>query len=540
ALIDQKLNDRASRIFPAWRLPHDLTEHVRPDASVSAFELLRKTTILSSIEIEITETYSAENLIRMLATREITSMEVTTAFCKRTAIAQQLTNCLTEIFFEQALQRAKELDEYIVKKGRPMGPFHGLPISLKDSFMVEGQAATLGFISFLKKPNATKNSFLVDILLEGGAVLYAKTNVPQTLFTCESYNRLFGTTMNPHNLSLTAGGSSSGEGALIGIRGSILGVGADMGGSIRVPSLCNGTYGFKPTANRVPFGGQQDFIRKGWPGVSPAAGPLAHYASDLTFFVRSVLLAKPWLKDSTALAVPWREVPKKARLTIGVFLNDPMFPVFPPISRALQSAADKLKKAGHEVIPVNAPPILTGVTGAVRSFILDTEDTVSKYLAEAGEEPVECVRQMNLAALLGQSGVSLDDMWRFVAEREDYREDWGKIWRENQIDVLLCPGSRGTAVPHDKYGIPVYTLLWNFLDFPASVIPYERANKALDTEVIDGCKLPYYDPTLTLTDCILVNIDEVDGAPCHVQIVGWQFQDEEVLSATETIADVLN
>ncbi|PKY02297.1 amidase [Aspergillus campestris IBT 28561] len=518
ALVDQKLIDRASQIPPAWKLSSDLTELVRPDASISAFDLLRRTTLLSPRELEITETYSAEKLVGLLATRQITSLEVTTAFCKRAAIAQQLTNCLTEIFFEQAIERAKELDEYILKNGRPMGPFHGLPISLKDTFMIEGQAATLGFISFLRKPTATKNSSLVEMLLEGGAVLYVKTNVPQTLFTCESYNRLFGTTMNPHNLSLTAGGSSSGEGALVGIRGSILGVGSDIGGSIRVPSLCNGIYGFKPTTNRVPYGGQQELLRRGWPGILPAAGPHAQSASDLTFFVRSVLLSKPWLRDSTALAVPWREIPRKTRLTIGVFLNDPMFPVFPPIARALQAAVAKLKSAGHEVIIVTAPPLITGVNGATRSLMLDTNDTISKYLAESGEDPVECVRQLNPAALLNQDVYSLDDVWQFIAEREDYREDWGKVWRENQLDVLLCPASRGTAVPHDKYGAPVYTLIWNFLDFPASVIPYEHASKALDTAEMDG----------------------FDGAPCHVQIVGWQFQDEEVLSATETIAEVLN
>jgi amidase len=270
--------------------------------------------------------------------------------------------------------------------------------------------------------------------------------------------------MNPHNLSLTAGGSSSGEGALVGIRGSILGVGSDIGGSVRVPSLCNGIYGFKPTANRVPFGGQQELIRKGWPGIPPAAGPHAHSAADLTFFVRSVLLSQPWLKDSTALAVQWREIPKKTRLTIGVFFNDPMFPVFPPISRALQAAVDKLKSAGHDIVVVDAPPIITGVKGACRSFMLDTNDTISKHLEESGEDPIECLRQSNPADFLKQDAFSLDDVWQFTAEREDYREEWGKVWRENQLDVLLCPASRSTAVPHDKYGAPVYALIWNFLD----------------------------------------------------------------------------
>lgn len=94
ALVDQKLIDRASRIPPAWKLSSDLTELVRPDASTSAFDLLRRTALLSPREIEVTETYSAESLVELLATRQITSLEVTTAFCKRAAIAQQLVRLL--------------------------------------------------------------------------------------------------------------------------------------------------------------------------------------------------------------------------------------------------------------------------------------------------------------------------------------------------------------------------------------------------------------------------------------------------------------
>lgn len=90
ALIDQKLIDRASRIPPEWKLSSGLTDLVRPDTSTSAFDLLQRTALLSPRELEITETYSAESLVELLATRQITSLEVTTAFCKRAAIAQQL------------------------------------------------------------------------------------------------------------------------------------------------------------------------------------------------------------------------------------------------------------------------------------------------------------------------------------------------------------------------------------------------------------------------------------------------------------------
>jgi Asp-tRNA(Asn)/Glu-tRNA(Gln) amidotransferase A subunit family amidase len=81
-------------------------------------------------------------------------------------------NCLTEIFFDQALARAKELDEYLAKNGQPMGPLHGLPISLKDSFNVVGVDATIGYVSYIKRPAATINSAVVEILLRQGAIMY--------------------------------------------------------------------------------------------------------------------------------------------------------------------------------------------------------------------------------------------------------------------------------------------------------------------------------------------------------------------------------
>lgn len=111
-------------------------------------------------------------------------------------------------------------------------------------------------MSFINRPAADFNSPLVDILLDNGAVLYVKTNIPQTLMTADSENNVFGRVLNPNKLTLTAGGSSGGEGALVGMRGSILGVGTDIGGSIRIPAFCCGTYGFKPSTDRVPFGGQ--------------------------------------------------------------------------------------------------------------------------------------------------------------------------------------------------------------------------------------------------------------------------------------------
>lgn len=217
-------------------------------SAIDVRDIPTKCGILTRNELDITD-HDATSLLAALASKKWSSEAVTIAFCKRAAIAHQLTNCLTEIFFRDGIARAKMLDEYLRRHGKPYGPLHGLPISIKDSFKVEGYDSSLGVASLCDKP-AEANSALVDLLLSLGAVLYCKTNIPQTLSSLDSHNNIFGRTLNPINRSLTAGGSSGGEGALVAMKGSPLGIGTDVGGSIRVPAMCNGLFGIKPSHGR--------------------------------------------------------------------------------------------------------------------------------------------------------------------------------------------------------------------------------------------------------------------------------------------------
>ena len=131
--------------------------------------------------------------------------------------------------FNEAIEQAKALDLYQKQHGAVKGPLHGLPISLKDSFKVRGHDATIGLLHFTNKP-IEEESILVETLRSLGAVLHCKTNVPQTMMTVDSENNIWGRTLNP-NKSLTSGGSTGGEGALIALRGSVAGIGTDVAGS---------------------------------------------------------------------------------------------------------------------------------------------------------------------------------------------------------------------------------------------------------------------------------------------------------------------
>ncbi|KAJ5162541.1 amidase [Penicillium capsulatum] len=527
ALITAKQQDRVSRIPTEWVLAPEILNQVHENGTRSAFEILREHELLTEAEVRLTESYDARALFSEIVQGKVTALEVCKAFCKRAAIAHQLTNCATEIFFDEALNRAQFLDEYLLKEKKPYGPFHGVPISVKDCFPIEGQATTIGFVSYLEKPLAAKNSPVIDVLLENGAVLYLKTNLPQTMLSMDSTNNVFGRTLNPHHPRLTAGGSSGGEGALIGLRGSILGVGTDIGGSIRAPSLCNGIYGFKPTADRIPHGEWESGMRPGAPGFASSAGPLATSATDLTYFCKSVILSEPWRKDSTALAGGWCNVQRKEKLRIGVFMGDGDYPLAPPVTRALKSATTALERAGHQVDVLSSfPSVHEALKIAARFMMLDNEQTLLKHVLAGDEQPIKSLAYTSPATVVEAREYTLKDVWDANAALIQYREKMAAVWRKHDLDIVLCPGARTPATPHDTFGMPVYTLIWNLLNarsfgtFPASIIPFLKVDASLDAA-------DDYDPTL------------VNGLPTAVQVVGWRHQDEEALMATEVIDEAL-
>ena len=182
--IARRKQEQRNNLIPTeWRIPSRYIpgEHF----TGGVLTVPQECDILSSQDLDITETDNAKALSAAITRKKFTAVEVTTAFCKRAAIAQQVTNCLTEILFESSLKRATYLDAYLEKHGKPLGPFHGLPMTVKDSFNIEGVDSSIGLAALCFKP-ARGNAPLVDLLLSLGAVIIAKTNIPQTLASLDS------------------------------------------------------------------------------------------------------------------------------------------------------------------------------------------------------------------------------------------------------------------------------------------------------------------------------------------------------------------
>lgn len=135
--------------------------------------------VLTSEELRITS-LSPEELVHKLASRALSCTKTTNAFLRRAAVAQHLVNCVTELLLERAQARAQYLDEYIATHGKPIGPLHGMPISVKEHVSMAGLDCNAGFVSWVGRV-AKEDALILKILWEAGAVFYVRTTEPQTI-----------------------------------------------------------------------------------------------------------------------------------------------------------------------------------------------------------------------------------------------------------------------------------------------------------------------------------------------------------------------
>ncbi|KAB2573779.1 Acetamidase [Lasiodiplodia theobromae] len=523
AICKSKQKRRDEAIPQAWRLGFSDQSKDR-----NVMDVPTSCGVLSPEEVRITSDYDAVSLVEEVAKGRYTAEAVTVAFCKRAAIAHQLTNCLTEIFFDEAIKDAKALDkERLEHPDRPLRPFHGLPISLKDSFFVRGHDATIGLACFANDP-AQQDAPLVSMLRELGAIVYCKTNVPQTLQTSDTDNNVFGRSANPHRHSFTVAGSTGGEAALIALRGSILGVGTDMAGSIRMPSAACGIYGVRPSAFIVPFGGQRNPVPDGMVGMEPTAGPMATTMRSCQFFLRTIMAADPTKYDFTAVGLPWTGkdfVPSGRKLRIGYVVDDGVFTPSPPVRRGLHESMGKLENAGHTIIPVALPEVAKAVDLAYTMFGIDGGEYLLKRMESTGEPVVPSV--LNMGIVFNSDGslrspVTMSGLMRANVSRFLIAALYAELWRQHELDIILMPAAPHTAIPADTWTALSYTVLWNVLDYPACVIPVGKVgpgdlkDHAAGHGAADEAVYKLY-----------TGPEEYANLPIAVQLVGRRHHDEE-------------
>jgi len=445
----------------------------------------------------------ATELLSQLEAGSVTSSDLLEQHVEQLRAHNQALNVVVATHLDEARHRAQQADEARAR-GESWGPLHGLPMTIKDSYEVVGMPTSSGS-SQLKSHIPKTNADAVQRLVDAGAIVYGKTNLPRFAGEWQSFNKVYGTTNNPWDPARTPGGSSGGSAASLASGFTPLELGSDIGGSIRIPAHFCGVCGHKPTYGTISMRGHVP----GPPGTImegdlAVAGPMARSVRDLDLALGVLAGARPE-DQAWALNLPAPATRTLGDYRVAVWMEDPFCPIENDVRQALQKALDGLRREG-----------MTIERGACSSLSL--EKYVDPYIRLLGAVmgsgvPAKMYRMLQLA------GPALKLQWR-LQKRAPYlatyvegvtqtHREWlrtnekrGRMIRRihqwfDDVDILLTPVAPWAAFPHtqDKdvlnRRIPVpsgkrdyvehlpWVALATVLGLPATTIPVGRTSAGL-------------------------------------------------------------
>jgi amidase len=446
----------------------------------------------------------------MLSRGELSARELAEHYLKRIAETDERLHAVVAIDPERVLEQADEAD--LLRRAGDVRPLLGLPVTIKDSIDVAGLPCTGGSLAragYVPDQDAT----VVSRLREAGAIVLAKSNVPEYSSAYETDNAVHGRTNHPEDPTRTPGGSSGGEAALAGAEATPLGIGTDGGGSLRVPAHYCGLVGLRPTVGRVPETGTWPRTRAGGYMDLFCVGPIARFSEDIGLVLP--LISGPDWQDPYAVPAPLGAAAavSLAGLRVGVFADDPRLSVTCGTLAALARAARALAEAGADVLEVSAP------------WEEDPTDLFFGCVAADGGAQIRA----DLAAARGRHHPLMSGLLDAVSERRPTAAEWfsvqGRVFAlraavralAREVDVLLCPVVAGPAPHHGR---------------PPGGLPPERYGefRAFD-----------YVHLLALGGLPAASVPagREDGLPIGVQVAAAPYREDLVLAAAAALEAAL-
>jgi amidase len=426
---------------------------------------------------------SATTWMQRLEADEVTSRELTERTLRRIEAANAELNAVTAIYPERSLAAADEADRE--RAAGAGGALLGLPVTIKDTVDVEGWPTTAGVVA-ARDRIATSDSSVVRRLREAGAIVVAKTNVPECSSDAETDNALFGRTDNPHDHARTPGGSSGGEAALMGADASLVGIGVD-GGSIRLPSHFCGGVGIRPTVGRVPETGLWPSTRATGMFDISCIGPMGRYVEDLEL-VLGVIAGADGI-DPLAPPVPVPAFgPSDESLRVGFYTDDPHTIPTPTMIEAVRQAAAAIGDAEE----IAAPPAADANDVVFATFAADGGAHIMDVCSEGPHTP-------RFQAFLDEafpdevpSAVFFEDQLRSLfALRAKIRAYLAPY------DIVVCPVAPGAAPRHGEapaegeggsaegYSWLNYAATYSVAGLPVAVVPAgEEAGLPIGVQIV--------------------------------------------------------
>ena len=451
---------------------------------------------------------SAREIAALIGARELSSAEVVDHFAARLAAVNSRLNAVTLDLSERARAAAASVDAALAR-GEKQGPLAGLPVTIKECFDLAGTASTFG-LPARRDIIESGDDPHVAALRAAGAIPLAKSNVPQLLIFTETDNPIYGRTNNPWDVERSCGGSSGAEAALIAAGASPLGLGNDIGGSLRIPAAFCGIAAIRPTAGRAP-----DHCAHGLPigqrTIVSQAGPMARHVEDLTLALGVLDRARdPYVDPGPALGDP--AAVDVTRLRFATFTDDGEFPVAPAARRAVEESARMLTAAGATEAAWQPPRLseasdlffacLSADRGRafmrmgrgnqldprIRSLLVTAK--MPAWLHRIMRFALNSLGQRHSARLLRRfASGSADDYWRTVEAMMSWRRDFLRSLDSAEggpIDLILCPAY---AVPAPRHGASLlmplpgaYAPLAPVTGFPAGVVPVTRVRAGEESD----------------------------------------------------------
>jgi len=442
---------------------------------------------------------SLSEMAIQLRARRISPQELLEAHLERIERVNAALNAFVAVLAEEARSAARTADQKLAR-GEACGALEGVPVTVKDSFDLEGYPTLCGS-RFRLGHRAAADATAVAKLRAAGAIILGKTNCPEFLMNYETDNFVAGRTNNPWNPALTPGGSSGGEAAAIASCCSAGGLGSDGGGSIRLPAHFCGIAGLKPTPGRISAAGHFPVI--GHPtGLLGVAGPMARTARDVRLLFEVLAGYDP--EDPFSAPVPLRPARLEA-VRVGVWEQFYSVPVQAPVAEAVRQAADVLRTIG---LPVD-PFVPRG---------LERAPNVWAFLF--AELPAGMVREL----FRGREAEAHWTATELFERLKDRPEPSGRDVLEN----LAVRDRMRASLLRQMRDYPV--LLWP----AAGVVAFPHRQRRWETP---GKPIGYFEAMMPLTPANLLGLPAIvipwrvtpDGVPVGVQLIGRPYEEEELL-----------
>jgi amidase len=448
---------------------------------------------------------SALELAQAIRSRAVSSREVVASHLRRIDAVNPLVNAIPVVLPEQALASADAADR-AVAMGGTLGPFHGVPFTIKGNIDLVGTPTTLG-LRALAEACPAADAPIVERLKRAGAVPLGRTNLPTIAVRWHCDSELWGATLNPWDRTRTPGGSSGGEAVALATGMSPLGLGNDGLGSLRWPAQCCGVTALKPTLGRVP-----DATSTG-PGEAPIGaqladvqGPMARRVADLRAALE--VMAGPTWRDPWSVPAPLRGPRLPPPFRVALVLEPGGEGTAAQVQDGVRKAAEALRDAGYAVDEVEPPGLIAAAHVLVG--MLNTADVRALWQATSRILPPDAARFLSAFYEVAGDADPVVTM-RTFATRLSLLRQWGQFQEGHPLIVA-----------------PIYT-----------DVPFEAGSDLEDgrvAETMHGMRMAMAVNALGLP-AVAVPVGIGDGLPQVVQVIGGRYREDLCLDAAEAIEE---